>query len=73
MHVRNSHQLDEFYGTLPDQVQTNNREELNVVEAALQLVWGSDHLRFRIFTDYNLTCMDISNDSDEWEALGMDG
>ena len=76
MNVHNSDQLDHHYGELPVQVQTNNRAELAAVEAALHLAWNSSHRRCRVFADCNLTCLGISNNSDEWSwksALNVRG
>ena len=75
VYVHNSHQLGEYFGALPGQVQTNNRAELAAVEAALQLAWNSSHEHCRVLADCNLACLAISNDSDEWawrSALGVD-
>ena len=74
--VENSDQLGEFFGAVPDTVQTNNRAELVTVEAALQLAWNSKHSYCRVFADCNLACMTISNDEAEWawrKALGVSG
>ena len=76
VHVSNSDQLGEYSGTLAGQIQTNNRAELTAVEAALRLAWGSHHANFRVIADYNLDCLVIDNNLDEWSwrrALSMNG
>ena len=76
VHVHNSDQLGEYFGALPDQVQTNNRAELTAVEAALQLAWNSTHTHCRVFADSNYAKLGISNDTDAWawrSALGLHG
>jgi len=49
--VLNSDRLGEFGGGLPGQAQTNNRAELDGVEAALQLAWTSHHVDCRVLAD----------------------
>ena len=42
----------------------------------LQLAWGLTHQNSRVLADCNLTCLTISNDTDEWvwkSALGVRG
>ena len=63
--VHNSDKLGEFYGALPGQMQTNNRAELVVVEAALQLAWNSEHVDCRVLADCNLACLAIDNNTKE--------
>ena len=74
--VHNSDKLAEFYGALPGAIQSNNRAELVAVEAALQLVWNSNHQDCRVRADCNLACLTIDNTTDEWSwrsALGVKG
>ena len=61
----NSDQIGKYYGALPGQVQTNNLDELEAVEATLQLTWGSTHLHCRVLADCNLTCLGAVNNSEE--------
>ena len=47
----NSDKLGNYFGALPDTIQTNSRAELAALEATLQFAWISPHQHFRIFTD----------------------